>query len=66
MAETVSYSKKTKEEVGFEHPATGPNHCSQCIYFEILGPKKCVIVEGKIEGTDWCQQFRKGKKIELG
>lgn len=58
-----------KTEVGFEHPAKGPDHCSECVHFEKRGPHTCEIVAGKIEGTDWCRKFReksmakKSKKV---
>lgn len=66
MPEVVKYSKFEKSEVGFEHPAEGKDHCSQCMYFEVFGPKKCAIVTGVILPTDWCEEFRAGKKLDLG
>jgi hypothetical protein len=32
----------------------------------VFGKNKCAIVSGKVEGADWCKEFRKGEKIELG
>lgn len=46
-----------KAEVGFEHPAKGPNHCSQCEHF--LGNLECEIVGGVIHPEDWCEKFKK-------
>lgn len=66
MSDKVSYTKHSKEDVHFQHPAKSKDHCGQCIYFEVFGPNKCAIVSGKIESTDWCDEYRKGKKIELG
>lgn len=62
----VTYEKHTKKEVGFEHPAKSKQHCKDCQYFEVFGPGKCAIVDGKIEPGDWCREFRRGPKLELG
>lgn len=53
--------KFTKKEVQYEHPAKGPNHCGICHYFThyqrtIFG--ECDIVQGIIQGKDWCNQFK--------
>ena len=44
----------TKAQVEFQHPAKGEEHCSACRHFEVKKPEGCEIVEGKIEGPDWC------------
>lgn len=50
-----------KGEVKFEHPAKGPHHCSECMYF-VASERGCKLVIGKIEPGDWCDQFKaKGK-----
>jgi len=46
----------TKAEVGFEHPAKGPNRCAQCAHFE-PERKACAIVKGHIDPEDWCEKF---------
>lgn len=48
--------KFSKDRVGFEHPAQGPNHCGDCKYF--LGGR-CAIVAGIVEAGDWCRKFEK-------
>lgn len=45
----------SKAQVGFEHPAKGPHHCSECKHFR--GPNSCEIVSGRIEAGDWCEKF---------
>lgn len=47
--------KASKASVGFEAPAKGPHHCSQCRHFE--PPHACEIVEGDIDADDWCRRF---------
>lgn len=66
MGTKVTYEKNDKSDVGFEHPAKGREHCKNCQYFEVFGPDKCAIVSGKIEPGDWCEEYRRGKKLELG
>lgn len=44
----------TKKEVGFEHPAQGPNHCGDCKHY--LGGR-CAIVAGTVQPEDWCRKF---------
>lgn len=44
----------SKSEVGFEHPAKGPNHCGDCQHY--LGGR-CAIVSGSVEAGDWCRKF---------
>lgn len=46
----------SKEQVGFESPAKGPDHCGACKYF--LGGR-CQIVSGAIQAGDWCEKFSK-------
>ena len=50
--------KRTKESAGFEHPAKGKEHCSQCVHFIQLADR-CKIVQGEVLPVDWCEQFRK-------
>jgi hypothetical protein len=67
MAEKVFYDKHDKKDVDFEHPSEHlPEQCKKCMYFQVFGPNKCAIVSGKILSTDWCHEFRAGKKLELG
>lgn len=47
----------SKQDVEFEHPAKGDEHCNACRHFEIRHPEACEIVEGKIEGYDWCIMY---------
>lgn len=47
----------SKSEVGYEHPAQGPNHCADCIHFEVKRPNGCEIVSGLIMPEDWCRKF---------
>jgi hypothetical protein len=44
----------SKSEVGFEHPAKGPNKCGACFHY--LGGK-CAIVAGVVAPEDWCRKF---------
>lgn len=46
--------KFSKDQVGFEHPAKGPNHCGDCKHF--LGGR-CAIVSGTVLAEDWCRKF---------
>lgn len=55
-------AKKPKSEVNFEHPAKGPNHCSQCIHFD--PERACELVEGQIEPEDWCRLFELDDRAE--
>jgi hypothetical protein len=48
--------KLSKSAVDFEHPAKGPNHCSQCRHF-LPDQLACRIVAGHITGRDWCKRF---------
>lgn len=52
-------TKKTKNEVGYEHPAKGAKHCEDCRFFEVKGPKQCLKVQGKILPQDWCRLWRR-------
>lgn len=47
--------KFTKEQVGFEHPAKGPDHCGQCQHF--LGGR-CAIVYSTVMAGDWCRKWK--------
>ena len=49
-----------KESVGFEHPAKGEHHCSECQYY-IAPEENCMIVKGKIEPKDWCERWKKAR-----
>jgi hypothetical protein len=49
--------KASKPSVGFEHPAKGQHHCSECVHFEV--PHRCAIVAGLIQPGDWCRRFTK-------
>jgi hypothetical protein len=51
-------TKRTKESVGFEHPAKGSERCFGCRHFLRL-VDRCRIVEGKIMPQDWCEEFSK-------
>lgn len=54
--------KLAKAAVGFEAPAKGPHHCSQCQHWE--PPKHCAIVEGDdIDADDWCRRFKAKRRI---
>jgi len=46
-----------KSEVGFEHPAQGSKHCSQCKHFEVLHRNGCERVKGIIRPGDFCKRF---------
>lgn len=48
-----------KSEVGFEHPAKGPQHCAECKHFR--APSGCEIVSGLIRPEDWCKKFMPAK-----
>lgn len=51
-----------KNEVGYEHPAKGSDHCGICAHFR--APHKCVEVVGYIRREDWCQKFEMNKRIQ--
>lgn len=40
--------------VGFESPAKGARHCSQCRYYT---GSDCRIVDDPVRGGDWCREF---------
>lgn len=46
--------KLRHEAVGYEHPARGSNHCSECKHY--LG-RACEIVRDPIRPEDWCRRF---------
>lgn len=53
--------KKPQDQVGFEHPARGSHFCGECIHYEPSGhPKRCELVDGRIEEVDWCELFSEG------
>lgn len=58
---TADAARMSKEEVQFESPAEGLDHCSQCIHFE-PDTKTCSIVVGEIKPTDWCEEFKSAPK----
>jgi hypothetical protein len=45
----------SKQSVGFEHPAKGPNHCGACQHFR---DGRCEIVSGSVLAEDWCRKFK--------
>lgn len=49
-------TKFAKSEVGFEHPAKGPEHCLLCTHYR-LAPRGCQIVTGIVLPGDWCKHF---------
>jgi hypothetical protein len=53
--------KAQKGEVGYEDPAQGSNHCSQCAHFVL--PTACERVEGAIAPGAWCQLWTKGTEM---
>ena len=46
----------SKSSVGYESPAKGPHHCSECEHFR--GPSRCEIVAGTIKPGDWCERWK--------
>jgi len=52
--------KFSKDRVGFEHPAKGPNHCGDCKHF--LGGR-CAIVFGVVTSGDWCEKFQEKENM---
>jgi len=57
--------KFTKDEVDFEHPASGMDPCSRCVYFQSAS-KSCKIVDGLIQPDDWCNKFKVNKMKKHG
>jgi hypothetical protein len=55
-------SKYTKQQVSYEHPAKGDDHCSDCTHFR--GHHSCAIVQGTILPEDWCDKFRSKKESD--
>ena len=55
--------KLAKAAVGFEHPAKGPHHCSQCRHFD--PPHGCEIIAGSIDPGDWCERFKATRRSAL-
>lgn len=53
------YGKKlSHDEVGYEHPARGPHHCSQCEHYQRPNRGwRCEIVQDPIRPEDWCEKF---------
>ena len=49
--------KFTKDEVEYESPAKGKQHCADCKHFQVLAPKHCEIVQGIIQPSDWCKKY---------
>lgn len=49
-------AKFSKDSVGFEHPAKGDDHCSECKHF-LASEQACQIVAGHIQAEDWCRKF---------
>lgn len=57
-------SLRTHEEVEYEHPAQGKDHCWECRFWE--GPTSgmlfgCQKVEPPVRPKDWCELFRRAK-----
>jgi hypothetical protein len=52
MARRIRYRKN---EVEFEHPAKGADHCEMCKHFKM--PAACEIVMGEVYPGDWCNKF---------
>lgn len=48
-------AKLAKSSVGYEAPAKGSDHCSECRHFD--GHSSCAIVAGTIRPQDWCRRF---------
>lgn len=44
-----------KAEVQYEHPASGDEHCADCVSFR--SPNGCALVESPIQPEDWCNLF---------
>ena len=53
--------KFSKDRVGFESPAKGPDHCGECRYF--LGGR-CAIVFGVVTAGDWCEKFQEKENMK--
>jgi len=49
--------KLSKAAVEFEDPAKGNEFCRECRHFEIEKPNGCEIVEGKVDGGDYCIMY---------
>jgi len=56
MGDTRVGAKVAKPSVGFEHPAKGPHHCSQCQHYQ---GGSCEVVQGRIAPGDWCRRFKR-------
>ncbi len=46
----------SKNEVGFESPAKGMDHCRDCTHF-LADEHACQKVKGIINDKDWCRKF---------
>jgi hypothetical protein len=55
-----SEPKYTKLEVRYEHPSKHKEDCDDCVHFEVHGPNKCELVQGRIGHEDWCRKFEAG------
>lgn len=56
MKDTRNYGKKfSHEEVRYEHPARGPDHCAGCEHF--IMPNHCTGVADPISPEDWCVRY---------
>jgi hypothetical protein len=47
-------AKLPHDEVDYEHPAQGPDHCRDCAHYR---GQACAIVEDPIEPEDWCNRY---------
>jgi hypothetical protein len=58
MAERSIEAKFTHEQVDYQHPAKGEDHCAECIHYIKAEPMRCEIVKAPIAGEDWCRKFK--------
>lgn len=54
-------AKKPKDEVAYRKGTNEDGHCRNCRYFERLGPRRCLKVEGVIEPEMTCDLFERWK-----
>jgi DNA topoisomerase-1 len=55
----VDNEKQTKAEVDYG-PGMPESHCSICTHF--IAPDACHLVQGEIDGEDWCRLFDKAAR----
>lgn len=56
MSPFAHIAKLPKENVQFEHPAKGPDHCANCEHF-LSSTNRCRIVSGEVRPEDWCKRY---------